>query len=89
MIYPVAVIIDRRRSSSSIILWKVIPTFAALFAGLGAELPLPTRVVIAASNFLARYFVVHRDRRSCCVRRRLPAATTRPTAAGASSTGCC
>ena len=28
-------------------LWKVIPTFASLFAGLGAELPLPTRIVIA------------------------------------------
>ena len=26
-----------------IILWKVIPTFATLFEGLGASLPLPTR----------------------------------------------
>ena len=26
------------------------PTFATLFEGLGAQLPLPTRVVIAASN---------------------------------------
>jgi type IV pilus assembly protein PilC len=34
----------------AVILWKVIPTFAQLFAGLGAELPLPTRVVIWASN---------------------------------------
>ena len=39
-----------------VILWKVIPTFAALFAGLGADLPLPTRVVIALSNNLVRYF---------------------------------
>src|SRR5204863_380677 len=31
------------------------PTFASLFAGLGAELPLPTRVVIAASNGLVRF----------------------------------
>src|SRR5438067_12460284 len=38
-----------------VILWKVIPTFAAMFAGLGAELPLPTRVVIALSNALVRY----------------------------------
>src|SRR3954462_1726147 len=37
------------------ILWKVIPTFAQLFAGLGAQLPLPTRVVIAASNNLLAY----------------------------------
>jgi type IV pilus assembly protein PilC len=34
----------------AVILWKVIPTFAELFAGLGAELPLPTRVVIWASK---------------------------------------
>jgi type IV pilus assembly protein PilC len=39
-------------------LWKVIPTFAALFAGLGAELPLPTRVVIWLSNFVGRYFLL-------------------------------
>ena len=38
-----------------VILWKVIPTFASLFAGLGAELPLPTRVVIALSNGLVRF----------------------------------
>jgi type IV pilus assembly protein PilC len=38
-----------------VILWKVIPTFASLFAGLGAELPLPTRVVIGASNVLVRF----------------------------------
>jgi type IV pilus assembly protein PilC len=38
-----------------VILWKVIPTFANLFAGLGAELPLPTRIVIGLSNGLVRY----------------------------------
>jgi type IV pilus assembly protein PilC len=38
-----------------VILWKVIPTFANLFAGLGAQLPLPTRVVIALSNGLVRF----------------------------------
>jgi type IV pilus assembly protein PilC len=38
----------------AVILWKVIPTFAAMFAGLGAELPLPTRIVIAASNWFVR-----------------------------------
>ena len=38
-----------------VILWKVIPTFAALFSGLGAELPLPTRIVIALSDFLVSF----------------------------------
>ena len=57
MIYPTAVI-TIAALVVSIILWKVIPTFAALFAGLGAELPLPTRIVIALSNFLGRYFLL-------------------------------
>ncbi|MEZ5283331.1 MAG: type II secretion system F family protein [Vicinamibacterales bacterium] len=54
MIYPVAVIVIAS-VVVGVILWKVIPTFAALFAGLGAELPLPTRVVIALSNNLVRF----------------------------------
>ncbi len=56
MIYPVSVI-GVATIVVAIILWKVIPTFAALFAALGAQLPLPTRMVIAASNFLANYIV--------------------------------
>jgi type IV pilus assembly protein PilC len=55
MIYPVAVIIIAALVVG-VILWKVIPTFASLFAGLGAELPLPTRIVIALSNNLVRFF---------------------------------
>ncbi len=54
MIYPVAVV-TIAALVVGVILWKVIPTFANLFAGLGAELPLPTRVVIALSNNLVRF----------------------------------
>jgi type IV pilus assembly protein PilC len=54
MIYPVAVIVIAALVVGAI-LWKVIPTFAQLFAGLGAQLPLPTRVVIAASNGIVAY----------------------------------
>jgi type IV pilus assembly protein PilC len=54
MIYPVAVLVIAA-GVVAVILWKVIPTFSALFAGLGAELPLPTRVVIWASNTLIRF----------------------------------
>src|SRR6476620_4661734 len=55
MIYPVAVIVIAALVVG-VILWKVIPTFAQLFAGLGAELPLPTRVVIWLSESLVSYF---------------------------------
>jgi type IV pilus assembly protein PilC len=54
MIYPVAVIVIATIVVGAI-LWKVIPTFAVLFAGLGAELPLPTRIVIQLSNGLVSY----------------------------------
>jgi type IV pilus assembly protein PilC len=54
MIYPVAIIVIAA-VVVGVILWKVIPTFATLFAGLGAELPLPTRVVIGLSNGLVRF----------------------------------
>ena len=54
MIYPIAVIVIACLVIG-VILWKVIPTFASLFAGLGAELPLPTRIVIALSNNLVRF----------------------------------
>jgi type IV pilus assembly protein PilC len=53
MVYPVAVI-SIAGIVIAVILWKVIPTFASMFAGLGAELPLPTRFVIALSTWLVR-----------------------------------
>ncbi len=52
MIYPSAIVIV-----AVIVIWiilaKVIPTFAKMFSTLGGVLPLPTRIVIAASDFLA------------------------------------
>jgi type IV pilus assembly protein PilC len=54
MIYPIAVIVIATLVVGAI-LWKVIPTFATLFAGLGAQLPFPTRVVISLSNGLVAY----------------------------------
>jgi type IV pilus assembly protein PilC len=53
MVYPVAVI-SIAGIVIAVIMWKVIPTFASMFEGLGAELPLPTRIVIAISNWFVR-----------------------------------
>jgi type IV pilus assembly protein PilC len=55
MIYPVAIIVIAGLVVG-VILWKVIPTFAELFSGLGADLPMPTRIVIALSDNLVRFF---------------------------------
>ena len=54
MIYPIAVIVIAALVVGAI-LWKVIPTFATLFEGLGAQLPLPTRVVIQASDIVVAW----------------------------------
>lgn len=56
LMYPVAVIVIAALVVF-IILWKVIPVFAQLFAGLGGEMPMLTRAVIAASNFVGRYAI--------------------------------
>lgn len=54
MIYPV-VVVTVSILVVALIMWKVIPTFANLFSSLGGKLPLPTRVVIAISHFLAHW----------------------------------
>jgi type IV pilus assembly protein PilC len=56
MIYPIAVL-TIAVGVIILILWKVVPIFVNLFASLDAALPLPTRMVIASSNFVGRYIV--------------------------------
>ncbi len=55
MIYP-TVIMCVAGLCVVILLWKVIPVFASMFGSVGMELPLPTQIVIAASNFLNSYW---------------------------------
>jgi type IV pilus assembly protein PilC len=55
MIYPVAVI-SIAVIVVMVILWKVIPVFASLFEGLGAELPGPTVFVMKLSYFINDYW---------------------------------
>ncbi len=57
LVYPIAVIVIAV-GVVWIILWKVIPTFATLFEGLGAQLPLPTRITIALSHMVGRWWWV-------------------------------
>ncbi len=55
MIYPIAVL-SIAGLVVYVILWKVIPVFGALFVSLGADLPLPTRIVVAMSKFIGRFW---------------------------------
>src|SRR5438046_1672328 len=54
MVYPVAVVFIAT-AVISLILWKVIPAFTDLFNGMQVQLPLPTRIVIGASQFVGSY----------------------------------
>lgn len=54
LLYPVSVILIAN-GVLFVIMWKVIPVFEQMFAGMGAQLPYLTRVVINASNFVNAY----------------------------------
>ncbi len=54
MVYPVAVVVIAT-GVITLILWKVVPMFTELFASMGVDLPLPTRIVIGASRFIGSF----------------------------------
>jgi type IV pilus assembly protein PilC len=51
LIYPIAVL-SIAGAVIILLLWKVVPIFATLFAGLQVDLPLPTRIVMGMSAFV-------------------------------------
>jgi type IV pilus assembly protein PilC len=55
MIYP-AVVMSVAVGVVTLLLWKVVPIFATLFASLQVSLPLPTRIVVALSHFVGSIF---------------------------------
>jgi type IV pilus assembly protein PilC len=55
LVYPVGVL-TVAGGVITLLLWKVVPIFATLFAGLGVTLPLPTKIVMALSNIVGSYF---------------------------------
>src|SRR3984957_5212384 len=57
MIYPVSVL-SIAAMVITLLLWKVVPIFVTLFNGLDVDLPLPTRIVIALSNFVGSIYGV-------------------------------
>jgi len=55
MVYP-GVILSVAGIAIAVLLIFVIPTFQKMFASVGMELPLPTRIVIWMSDFLINYW---------------------------------
>jgi type IV pilus assembly protein PilC len=54
LIYPVAVV-SVAIIVVGLLLWKVVPIFSNMFASLGVQLPLPTRIVVGISGFLGSF----------------------------------
>lgn len=57
MFYPAAVMGVAFLVTAVIMIW-VVPAFKSVFESFGAELPLPTRIVIAMSDQFVRYWYV-------------------------------
>jgi type IV pilus assembly protein PilC len=57
MVYP-ATIMSIAVIVVAVIMIFVIPTFAKMFADFGGDLPGPTKIVIALSNFLVKYIIL-------------------------------
>lgn len=54
MVYPIAVVLIAA-GVITLILWKVVPAFTELFQSMNVPLPLPTRIVIGASQFVGQF----------------------------------
>jgi type IV pilus assembly protein PilC len=54
LMYPVMLLVFAV-GAVTVMLWLVVPTFAAMFKDMGAELPAITQFVVDASGFLVKY----------------------------------
>jgi len=57
MTYPVVVFVIVIAIVSAMLIF-IVPTFANLYASLGGTLPLPTRMLMGASQLLRRFFLI-------------------------------
>ena len=56
MVYPLVIVIVATGVTVGMLTF-IVPTFAKMFGGVGAELPAPTQVILALSNFLQANFL--------------------------------
>ena len=57
MMYPTVVMSVALIISTALIVF-IVPTFATMFAGFGAELPAPTQMLLNTSNFIRDYWYI-------------------------------
>lgn len=57
MMYPTVVMSVALIISTALIVF-IVPTFATMFSGMGAELPKPTQLLLDISNFISGYWYI-------------------------------
>lgn len=57
MMYPTVVLCVALTISTGLIVF-IVPTFATMFSGFGAELPKPTQMLLNISNFIRNYWYI-------------------------------
>lgn len=58
LIYPTMVVIMAVLITAFLML-KIVPTFKSIFESIGVDLPTPTRILIAFSDFMRKWFLVN------------------------------
>lgn len=56
MMYPAMIVLVATGITIAMLTW-IVPVFAKMFSGLGAELPAPTLIVLSISGFLQQHFL--------------------------------
>jgi len=56
LVYP-SVVTVMALAVTTLLLVKVIPVFKDIYSGFGAQLPVPTQILIAISDFMRKYFL--------------------------------
>ncbi|MBN1212517.1 MAG: type II secretion system F family protein [candidate division Zixibacteria bacterium] len=56
MVYPSVIAVVATLVTIGMLIW-IVPTFAKMFGGVGAELPAPTQIVLSLSHFLKSNFL--------------------------------
>ncbi|MDD5422641.1 MAG: type II secretion system F family protein [Candidatus Omnitrophica bacterium] len=57
LVYP-AIVSLMAIGITFVLLWKVVPVFRTIFEGFGAELPMPTRILLSISDALQKFAAV-------------------------------
>lgn len=57
MMYPTVVMCIALIISTGLVVF-IVPKFAAMFAGFGAQLPMPTQILMNVSNFIREYWYI-------------------------------